>query len=221
LEPVQLAAVLAAVVVLASMLSVELGVAVALLELGLGVAAGNVFDFHSQQWLDFIASFASIVLTFLAGLEVEPAYFRERFGASVGIGLVSFVGPFVTGSLVAFAFLGWSAKASLIAGTALPTTSLAVIYAVLVEDGLNETGMSTGAFGRPSQERSSVSPYGDAPGWSDDVECRKRLVSEKASAAATRLCSRRSSTGPRSNAAFESRSSASPRSATAGPRKRS
>jgi Kef-type K+ transport system membrane component KefB len=139
LEPVQLAAVLAAVVVVASMLSVELGVAVALFELGLGVVVGNVFELQSQQWLDFIAAFASIVLTFLAGLEIEPAYFRERFVASMSIGVVSFVGPLVVGSLVAYGLLDWTVKASLIAGTALSTTSLAVIYVVLVEDGLNET----------------------------------------------------------------------------------
>lgn len=139
MEPVQLAAILAAVVVLASMVSVELGIAVALLELGFGVVVGNVFSLHSQEWLDFVASFASIVLTFLAGLEIEPAYFRERFGASVAIGLVSFAGPFLIGSGVAYLLLGWTVKAALIAGTALSTTSLAVIYAVLVEDGLNET----------------------------------------------------------------------------------
>jgi Kef-type K+ transport system membrane component KefB len=139
MEPVQLAAVLAAVIVLASMLSVEFGVAVALFELGLGVVVGNLFDLHSQEWLDFIAAFASIVLTFLAGLEVDPAYFRERFAASIGIGVVSFLAPFAVASLVAYGVLDWTVKASLIAGTALSTTSLAVIYAVLVEDGLNET----------------------------------------------------------------------------------
>jgi Kef-type K+ transport system membrane component KefB len=139
MEPVQLAAILAAVVVLASMVSVELGIAVALLELGFGVVVGNVFSLHSQEWLDFVASFASIVLTFLAGLEIEPAYFRERFAASVAIGLVSFAGPFLVAAGVAYLLLGWSVKAALIAGTALSTTSLAVIYAVLVEDGLNET----------------------------------------------------------------------------------
>ena len=141
MEPVQLAAILAAVVVLASMLSVELGIAVALFELGLGVVVGNIFDLHSQEWLDFIATFGSIVLTFLAGLEVDPDYFRERFAASVGIGLVSFIGPFVVASLVTYGLLGWTVKASLIAGTALSTTSLAVIYAVLVEDGLNQTAL--------------------------------------------------------------------------------
>jgi len=126
--------------VLASMLSVELGISVALLELGLGVVAGNVFGLDpNSDWLVFIASFASIVLTFLAGAEVDPDDFRERFGATVSIGLVSFAGPFVVAWLVAWGLLGWELKAALIAGTALSTTSLAVVYAVLVETGLNRT----------------------------------------------------------------------------------
>jgi Kef-type K+ transport system membrane component KefB len=140
MEPVQLAAVLAGVVVLASMLSVELGISVALLELGLGVVAGNVFGLDpNADWLVFVANFASIVLTFLAGAEVDPDDFKERFGATVSIGLVSFVGPFVVAWLVAWGALGWDLKAALIAGTALSTTSLAVVYAVLVETGLNRT----------------------------------------------------------------------------------
>ena len=140
MDPVQLAAVLAAVVVLASMISVELGISVALLELGLGVVVGNLFHIDaSTPWLTFVASFASIVLTFLAGAEVDPDDFRERFGASVTIGLVSFVGPFLVAWLVSWSLLGWTLKASLIAGTALSTTSLAVVYAVLVETGLNAT----------------------------------------------------------------------------------
>lgn len=140
MDPVQLAAVLAAVVVLASILSVELGISVALIELGLGVVVGNLFDLDpNEDWLAFIATFASIVLTFLAGAEVDPDDFRERLGASLTIGIVSFVGPFVVASGVAYFLLGWSAKAALLGGTALSTTSLAVIYAVLVEDGLNDT----------------------------------------------------------------------------------
>jgi Kef-type K+ transport system membrane component KefB len=127
-------------VVAASMLSVELGISVALLELGLGVVVGNSFNLDpGADWLVFIASFASIVLTFLAGAEVDPDDFRERLGASLAIGLVSFVGPFAVASLIALGPLGWTLKASLIAGTALSTTSLAVVYAVLVETGLNET----------------------------------------------------------------------------------
>jgi Kef-type K+ transport system membrane component KefB len=132
-EPVQLAAILAAVVVVASLVSVELGVTVALLELTFGVVVGNVFDLGSAEWLDFIAKFASIVLTFLAGMEVDPDYMRRRLSASLGIGLTSFAGPFAAASLVSYFLIGWTLKASLIAGTALSTTSLAVVYAVLVE----------------------------------------------------------------------------------------
>ena len=141
MDSVQLAAVLAAVILVAGVLSVELGVTVALLELTLGVVAGNVFHLQSQDWLDFIAKFASIVLTFLAGMEVDPAYMRRRLGASVGLGVVSFAGPFVVASACASFFLDWSTRASLLAGTALSTTSLAVVYAVLVERGLTHTGV--------------------------------------------------------------------------------
>ena len=101
MEPVQLAAILAAVVVLSSVVSVELGVSVALVELGLGMVAGNMFSLDPNQgWLVFVAGFASIVLTFLAGAEIDPDDFRERFGTSVSIGLVSFAGPFVVSSLL-------------------------------------------------------------------------------------------------------------------------
>jgi Kef-type K+ transport system membrane component KefB len=138
-EPIQLAAVLATVVFLASVISVELGVTVALVELSLGVIAGNAFHLQSAEWLDFIAAFASVVLTFLAGMEVDPAFMRRRLVASVGIGVVSFVGPFILSTAVAAFLLGWDTRAALIAGTALSTTSLAVVYAVLVERGLTDT----------------------------------------------------------------------------------
>jgi Kef-type K+ transport system membrane component KefB len=122
------------------MISVELGLSVALVELGLGVVAGNMFSLDpNQDWLVFIAGFASIVLTFLAGAEIDPDDFRERLGISLTIGIISFAGPFVVAALVAWGLLDWPVKAALIAGTALSTTSLAVVYAVLVETGLNAT----------------------------------------------------------------------------------
>ncbi len=141
MSPIQLAAVLGAVVLVSSMVSVELGVTVALIELTLGVVAGNAFHLHSQDWLDFIAKFASIVLTFLAGMEVDPRYMRDRAKATVTLGVASFAGPFVAASLVSYFLIGWTAKASLIAGTALSTTSLAVVYAVLVERGLTTSNV--------------------------------------------------------------------------------
>jgi Kef-type K+ transport system membrane component KefB len=116
-------------------------VTVALLELTLGVVVGNTFDLGTADWLEFIAKFASIVLTFLAGMEVDPAYMRRRLSASLGIGIASFAGPFVVASLTSYFLIGWTLKASLIAGTALSTTSLAVVYAVLVERDLTTTNV--------------------------------------------------------------------------------
>lgn len=140
MTPVELAAVLGGAVVIASAMSVELGISVALLELALGVVLGNALDLDpSTPWLVFVAQFGSIVLTFLAGAEVDPDDFRERLGASLAMGLVSFVGPFLVTWALAGAVLGWSPRAALIAATALSTTSLAVVYAVLVETGLNRT----------------------------------------------------------------------------------
>jgi len=95
-SPVQLAAVLVAVVLVASIVSVELGVTVALLELTLGVVAGNVFHLQTQDWLDFIAKFGSVVLTFLAGMEVDPAYMRidkTQFSLLVTVVVLSAVVP--------------------------------------------------------------------------------------------------------------------------------
>ena len=78
MDAIQLAAVLVSLALLASMVSIEVGVTVALVELTLGVVAGNAFHLESQDWLTFVAAFASIVLTFLAGMEVDPAYMRRR-----------------------------------------------------------------------------------------------------------------------------------------------
>jgi Kef-type K+ transport system membrane component KefB len=92
-DAIELAAVLVTLALLASMISVELGVTVALVELTFGVLARNALHLESQDWLTFVAAFASIVLTFLAGMEVDPVYMRQRLGASVGLGFGSFVGP--------------------------------------------------------------------------------------------------------------------------------
>jgi hypothetical protein len=121
------------------MASVELGISVAVIEIALGVFAGNVLGITSTPWIDFLAAFAGILLTFLAGAEVDPGLFRQRFRESVVIGGLSFVIPFVAAGLLAYFVAGWDLRQSEIAGIALSTTSLAVVYAVLVETGLTNT----------------------------------------------------------------------------------
>jgi Kef-type K+ transport system membrane component KefB len=133
-----LAALLGGTILVASTISVEIGLSVALIELAGGVFVGNVFHPHLPDWLSFIGSFAGIVLTFLAGAEVDVPQFRREWRASVSIGAVSFLAPFLVAGAVAYWALGWNLKQAEITGLALSTTSLAVVYAVLVETGLNQ-----------------------------------------------------------------------------------
>src|SRR5438034_9342372 len=89
--------------------------------------------------MDFLAAFGSILLTFLAGAEVDARVMQEKLKESVLIGGLSFAAPFVGAWLFCASVLGWSTPAAQIAGVALSTTSLAVVYAVLVETGLTLT----------------------------------------------------------------------------------
>jgi Kef-type K+ transport system membrane component KefB len=139
MSSIAIAAVLAATILAASMVSVELGFSVALVELFLGALVGNVFSLDVPDWLTFIGSFAGIVLTFLAGAEVDVPQFKREWKASLSIGLVSFFGPFVVVGLLAYYGLGWNHRQAEIAGIAVSTTSLAVVYAVLVDTGLKRT----------------------------------------------------------------------------------
>ena len=133
-----LAAILGGAILVASTISVEIGLSVALIELAAGVIVGNAFHQDLPNWLSFIGSFAGIVLTFLAGAEVDVPQFRREWRASVSIGAVSFFAPFLVAGAFTYWALGWNLKQSEIAGIALSTTSLAVVYAVLVETGLNQ-----------------------------------------------------------------------------------
>jgi Kef-type K+ transport system membrane component KefB len=135
------AAVLAVVILVASVLSVELGLSVAVIEIVLGIAAGNTLHLSTPDWLVFLASFGSMVLTFLAGAEVDPDEFKATWKASTLIGVCSFAAPFALVLAACYFGFGWSLRAAEIGGTALSTTSLAVVYAVLVETGLNATGI--------------------------------------------------------------------------------
>ena len=134
-----LASVLAITILLASMISIEIGLSVALIELAAGVAVGNAFTIAIPDWLTFIGTFAGVVLTFLAGAEVDVPQFKREWRASLSIGAVSFVAPFLVAMATAYWAAGWTREQAEIGGLALSTTSLAVVYAVLVETGLNRS----------------------------------------------------------------------------------
>jgi Kef-type K+ transport system membrane component KefB len=128
------------IVFLSSLISLKLGLSVAIVEIVLGAAAGNL-GLKPEEWMTYIAGFGGIILTFLAGTEIDTRLMKEKFKASFLIGMLSFLLPFAAVFLYAYYAAGWSYKASLIAGTALSTTSLAVVYSVLVETGLANTAI--------------------------------------------------------------------------------
>jgi Kef-type K+ transport system membrane component KefB len=140
-NPYAIAAVWMALALVASVVSIRAGIAVALAEILVGALAGNLPGVSGlvQQtaFTTFLASIGSITLTFLAGAEIDPVSLRLHWKASVAIGFVSFMLPFIAAMLVAYFGLHWGLHASEIAGVALSTTSVAVVYAVMVETGLN------------------------------------------------------------------------------------
>ncbi len=123
----------------ASLVSIRTGISVALVEIFFGVIGGNFLGMHSVEWTNFLAGFGSVLLTFLAGAEIDPVTMRRRAKESFSIGIVAFLLPFLGVWLVAQYGLHWQHNAAIIAGIALSTTSVAVVYAVMVASGLNTT----------------------------------------------------------------------------------
>jgi len=134
-----IASVWMALALVASLISIRVGISVALIEILIGVAAGNFLGIHSTSWIDFLATFGSGLLTFLAGAEIDPVALRRHLKPAVAIGTVSFLAPFLGATAFAYWVAGWGRDASWIAGVALSTTSVAVVYAVMLETGLNRT----------------------------------------------------------------------------------
>jgi Kef-type K+ transport system membrane component KefB len=147
-----IAAIWMGLALVASFISIRFNLSVALVEILVGIAAGNLalvlnhhhvlgltWNLEATEWIKFLAGFGSILLTFMAGAEIEPSILRRYFKESLAIGAASFAAPFVGAMLYAHFISGWNWPAATICGIALSTTSVAVVYAVMIETGLNET----------------------------------------------------------------------------------
>lgn len=140
-NPYSIAAVWMGLAFVAAMVAGWTGVSVSLIEILIGVAVGNAFHITSTVWIDFLAGFGSALLTFLAGAEIEPSVIRRRWRETFSIGLIAFFLPFLGVIAVVYFAAGWQFRAAEIAGIALSTTSVAVVYAVMIETGFNETDL--------------------------------------------------------------------------------
>jgi Kef-type K+ transport system membrane component KefB len=131
----------------ATLLSIWLRVATALSEiivgtiaqLIIGAAIGSAALGVGESWVTFLSGTGAIVLTFLAGAELDPEVLKARWKETSAVGLVGFFAPFFVCAAAAYWLLGWSGPASWLAGVAMSTTSVAVVYAVMLEFGLNTT----------------------------------------------------------------------------------
>ena len=99
------------------------------------------------DWMKFIAGVAAIMLTFLAGSELNPDSLKSKFKEITIVGLVGFFAPFIGSALIAYFILHWGLQASLLTGIALSTTSMAVVYAVMMEYGFNKTSFGKSILG--------------------------------------------------------------------------
>jgi Kef-type K+ transport system membrane component KefB len=142
-----LAAVWVGLALVATLLAIWLKISTALSEIVVGTVAQLVIGAlighgalgGSAEWITFLAGAGSILLTFLAGAELDPVVFRRKWREATAIGLVGFFAPFLGATAVARFLLGWDPRAAWLAGVALSTTSVAVVYAVMLELGFNRT----------------------------------------------------------------------------------
>lgn len=126
----------------ASLFSIWTGISVALIEIMVGLLAGNFLHLQANnEWINFLALLGSGVLTFLAGAEIDPLSLKANLRASLLIGVLSFAIPFAAVWIFAQFVLGWPLHQAQIAGIALSTTSVAVVYAVMIEGGFSDTAL--------------------------------------------------------------------------------
>jgi Kef-type K+ transport system membrane component KefB len=130
--------VFGALVLAASLISLKLGISVAIVEIILGAISGQI-GFPVEEWMTYLAGFGGILLTFLAGTEIDTDLMKQKFKASFLIGFFSFLLPFLGVAAFTYFVAHWNIRSALLAGTALSTTSLAVVYSVLVETGLSRS----------------------------------------------------------------------------------
>lgn len=121
------AAIWIGLALLASVISMRTAISVALVEICVGVLGGNFLGLDPKaEWIGFLAGFGAILLTFLAGAEIEPEVLRKYGKESISIGILSFLLPFLGAMAYSYYIAEWTLDASMICGIALSTTSVAV-----------------------------------------------------------------------------------------------
>ncbi len=141
--------------VISAIVAYHLRISIALVEICVGILAAAIANHFwgtdslggNLEWLRFLASIGAVLLTFLAGAELDPRVIRTKWLEVTVVGLMGFFAPFLGCTAFAHFFLHWDMRASWLAGVALSTTSMAVVYAVMLETGFNKTEFGKGILG--------------------------------------------------------------------------
>ena len=145
-----------ALAVASALIASYLRLSIALVEICVGLSAATVLDafgfgdtilMANADWIRFLAAVGAVVLTFLAGAELDPEVLKTKLAEVSIVGVVGFLAPFLGCTAVAFYVVDWDARASWLCGVALSTTSMAVVYAVMLETGFNKTEFGKGILG--------------------------------------------------------------------------
>jgi glutathione-regulated potassium-efflux system ancillary protein KefC len=132
---------------IATVASARFRISTALSEIIVGMIARTVLSFTlgaevfgvQEPWVKTLAGIGAILLTFLAGAELDPDVFKLKWKEAVSVGLASFFLPSIGCWAAAHYLLGWETMPAILAGIALAATSVAVVYTVMMEFGFNRT----------------------------------------------------------------------------------
>jgi glutathione-regulated potassium-efflux system ancillary protein KefC len=111
-----LASLWAGLALIATLLAIWFKISTALSEIVVGTVAqliigaivGPLGLAAKTEWSTFLAGTGAIVLTFLAGAELDPVIFRTKWKEATAVGLVCFFGPFLGCTAVAHYVLHWT-----------------------------------------------------------------------------------------------------------------
>ncbi len=109
-ETFTLAALWLALAVVSTIIANHLKISMALVEICVGIAAGFAADRFfgpealgaNVEWLKFLAASGAVLLTFLAGAELEPTVLRAKWKEVTVVGLFSFAAPFLGCAALAY-----------------------------------------------------------------------------------------------------------------------
>jgi Kef-type K+ transport system membrane component KefB len=125
--------IVAVLILVAGVFSLELGISVAVFEILAGVFAANFLGIEPKPWIDFLANFGLLGLMFFAGFETDFPMLKKNWKTSIKVGLLSFLVPMLSVFILCKFALRMNELESVLLSIGLSTTSLALVYSVLKE----------------------------------------------------------------------------------------